>query len=297
MRRQHLIVARVGRNSLHPRWLDRARMRSWDLHLCPFEPLPAAAREDCSTSDVIVGPKWAGLRELLNRWDGWRGYQYIWLPDDDLLTDAPNIDRFFATAATLGWDLCAPALDETSYYAHYSTMRNRRCTARRTGFVEIMAPCFSRAALGQLLPTLSESTTGWGWGLDSVWPKLLGYQNVGVIDATPVRHTRPVGAFRDAALGQRVLAESDALLARHDCQQVHRVFEALGPDLKPMTLDPAGLTALLVDGWQYLLPANPALLPWMVQAQAPAGGWPAYPVAGTPSHAMPGDALGLQGAA
>ncbi|WP_156391724.1 MULTISPECIES: DUF707 domain-containing protein [unclassified Roseateles] len=290
-RRRHLVVARVGRNSLHPRWLDGAEERSWDLHLCPFEPLPEAALEGCSTSDVIVGPKWAGLNELLTRWDGWRDYEQIWLPDDDLLTDAGNIDSFFATTAALGWSLSAPALDEDSYYAHYSTMRNRRCTARCTGFVEIMAPCFSGPTLDRLLPTFSLSTTGWGWGLDSVWPRLLDYQNMGVIDATPVCHTRPVGAFRDATLAARVLAESDRLLAEYGCEQVHRVFQAFGPDLKPLLLGPSELTALLVDGWQYLLPGNPALLPWMVQAQAPADGWPAYPVAGTPAHATRGRTL------
>lgn len=297
MPRKNLIVARVGRNSLHPRWLEGAEQRDWDLHLCPFEALPDGATEGCTTSEVIVGPKWTGLNTLLTQWDGWKAYDHIWLPDDDLLTHAGNIDQFFATAAALGWDLCAPALDEGSYYAHYSTLRNHRCTARRTGFVEIMAPCFSRAGLEQLLPTLALSTTGWGWGLDSVWPKLLDYQAMGVIDATPVCHTRPVGAFRDAALSQRVMAESDALLARFGCEQVHRAFEVLGPDLKPLLLEPAALTTLLVDGWRYLLSGNPALLPWMVQAQTPADGWPPYPVAGTPSHATRGHAPALTEAA
>ena len=125
-----------------------------------------------------------------------------------------------------------------------------------------------------------------GLGLDSVWPKLLGYERMGVVDDTPVLHTRPVGAFRDAELGRRVLAESDRLLRDHDCGQVHRVFEAIGPDLRPMQLDPTELMALVADGWQYLLPTNPAVLPWIVQAQSPQDGWPQYPVDGTPSRAV-----------
>jgi hypothetical protein len=285
MHRKHLVIARVGRNSLHGQWLRDDGRRDWDLHLCPFELLLPEARAGCTSSEVIVGPKWAGLRQLLDTWNGWREYDYIWLPDDDVLTTAANINRFFAIASALQWDLCAPALHEDSYYAHYSTMRNRNCTARCTGFVEIMVPCFSRAALERLLHTLALSNTGWGWGLDSVWPKLLGYERMGVIDDTPVLHTRPVGAFRDAELGRRVLAESDRLLSDYDCAQVHRVFEAIGPDLRPMNLDPTELTALLADGWQYLVPANPAVLPWIVEAQAPPGGWPTYPVAGTPSRA------------
>ena len=289
MHRRHLVIPRVGRKSLHPHWLEGAPRRNWDLHLCPFEPLAAEARANCTSSEVIPGPKWAGLRELLNAWNGWREYEYIWLPDDDVLTTAENINRFFSTASALQWELCAPALHEDSYYAHYSTMRNRNCTARRIGFVEIMVPCFSRAALERLLPTLALSTTGWGWGLDSVWPKLLDYQRMGVIDDTPVLHTRPVGAFRDPELGERVLAESDRLLRDHACCQVHRVFEAIGPDLQPMELDPTELMALLADGWQYLVPTNPVVLPWIVQSQSPQNGWPEYPVAGTPTRAVQRD--------
>lgn len=285
MEARNLVIVRAGRNSLHPHWLLGAEARNWDLHLCPFEALPVAAQGECTASEVITGPKWAGLQELLEGWEGWRRYDRIWLPDDDVLTSADELNRFFDIAAELQWDLCAPALHEHSYYAHYSTMRNFNCTARRTGFVEIMLPCFSRKALELLLPTFSLSTTGWGWGLDSVWPKLLRYERMGVIDATSMLHTRPVGAFRDAALGQRVLAESDRLLHDYSCGQVHRVYEALGPDLQPMQLDPAELLALLVDGWQYLVSTNPSVLPWIVQSQAPPAGWPPYPAAGTPSRA------------
>ena len=46
----------------------------------------------------------------------------------------------------------------------------------------------------------------------SRWPKLLDYQNVGIIDCTPVTHTRPVGVMRDLELARAVHAESDAIL-------------------------------------------------------------------------------------
>jgi hypothetical protein len=81
-----------------------------------------------------------------------------------------------------GLDLLAPALSETSYFAHFDTMHNGSFHGRRVGFVEIMCPGFSRAAVERLLFTLELSETGWGCGLDSVWPKLLDYRNVGVLD-------------------------------------------------------------------------------------------------------------------
>jgi hypothetical protein len=285
MPRRNLVVARVGRKSLHPSWLTPGAARDWDLYLCPYQELPPQEGLDFTIGDVIAGPKWSGLRALLNNWTGWRNYSYIWLPDDDLFASQETIGRMFTVAQALSLDLCAPALHESSYYAHFSTMRNRRCFARRTGFVEIMAPCFSRRALENLLPTLDLTSTGWGWGLDSVWPKLLDYRNTGVIDAAAVLHTRPVGAFRDEELGRRVLAESDRIMEQYGCAQVHETFEAIGPDLKTLGLSREALAATLADGWAYLLESNPAVLPWLVRAQQPQSGWSDYPIAGSPSCA------------
>lgn len=286
MTRPHLIIARVGAQSLHPSWLNSAQPRNWDLYLCPYQELGPSAAANCTLGSVIAGPKWTGLKALLNDWQGWREYERVWLPDDDLFASQESINRLFEISTALGFDLCAPALNECSYYAHFSTMRNRRCAARRTGFVEIMAPCFSKSALDTLLPTLDLTPTGWGWGLDSLWPKLLEYRNVGVIDSTPVLHTRPVGQFRDAELGRQVRAESDAIMQAYQCGQVHTTFTAIGEDLQELALSPEALTSTLVDGWRYLWTAQPAVLPWLVEAQRPPQGWDNYPIAGVPSCAM-----------
>jgi hypothetical protein len=234
-------------------------------------------------SDVIVGPKWSGLRQVLNEWDGWRDYDHVWLPDDDVYASQDTISRMFEGAEAVGLDLFAPALHETSYYAHFSTMANRRFHGRWVGFVEIMVPGFSRAALERLLPTLDRTETGWGWGLDSLWPKLLDYENVGILDGTPVVHTRPVGQMRDLELARRVHAESDAIFAEYDCRQVHTTFGAFGPDLAPLDLAPDRLLVELVKGWDYLWEADPRILGWIVDYQRARFPGPEYPVEGTPS--------------
>jgi hypothetical protein len=285
MSRSNLVIVRAGRKSLHPSWLARTQPRNWDLYICPYEPVPPQDELDVAIGEVVTGPKWTGLRELLHRWDGWREYEYIWLPDDDVFTSQESINQLFDLGKALSLELFAPALHEASFYAHFDTMRNQRCFARRTGFVEIMVPCFSVSALSKLLPTLDLTPTGWGWGLDSLWPYLLNYRNVGVIDAVPVLHTRPVGQFRDAALDQRVRAESDLIMARHGCQQVHATFKIIGADREPVCLKPDALALRLAEGWRYLLDSNPAVLPWVLAAQQPQGGWGDYPIAGTPSCA------------
>src|SRR3954471_13648236 len=101
---RNLVIARVGATSLHRQWLDPETPRTRDLRLCPFQPVAEPA-------EGIPGPKWAGVRELLNAWDGWREYDYIWLPDDDIATTQVTINRLFDVAATVGLDLFAPALD------------------------------------------------------------------------------------------------------------------------------------------------------------------------------------------
>ena len=280
--RRNLVLVRVGANSLHPGWTRPGAARTWDLRLCPYEPIPDQSGIDCQVGDVITGPKWSGIRELLNSWDGWRDYDYIWFPDDDIAASPDAINRLFDVAAALRLDLFAPALDDASHYAHFIAMRNTSFFGRWVGFVEIMIPGFSRAALEKVLPTLDLTETGWGWGLDSVWPKLLDYENVGIVDAVAVTHTRPVGVMRDADLRERVHAESDQLLDRFDCRQEHVTFGAFGADLQRLDLSPEQLLAGLARGWQRLIEKDPRVLWWIADFQRQHAPRLDYPVAGTP---------------
>lgn len=281
--RQHLVIPRVGKRSLHPFWLDQTKERSWDLYLCPFQEITAPPDGECTVGDVLPGPKWEGLRTLLNNWNGWRDYDYIWLPDDDIFTNQEDIDAMFRFGAALDFDLFAPALQENSYYAHYITMANQSFFARRVGFVEIMVPCFRRETLEQLLPTLDLTATGWGWGLDSVWPKLLGYEGLGILDGVPVMHTRPVGAFREPALGRRVIEESDRLLERYGCRQELTTFAGVDEALSDIALAPDQLLVRLIEGWHYLLDRDPSVLRWTVEHQRRPFHWREYGTEGAPS--------------
>ncbi len=296
MAERGLVIARVGSRSLHPHWLISDKPRDWDLYLSPYQDLPPELHRDCEVGEVIPGPKWSGLRTLLQRWSGWRDYDYVWLPDDDILASQDTISRMFRQARLFGFDLFAPSLHEDSHFAHYFTMRNRSLSARAVGFVEIMVPGFSRAALEHLQHTLDLSTTGWGWGLDSVWPKLLDYQNVGILDGVPVLHTRPVGQFRDPELGRRVNEESDTLLRRYGCRQEMTVFRAFGPDLEPLDLGPDELLVTLAAGWSYLFDSDPRVLRWIVEHHKAAAGleWPAYLESGHPTSPA-ADASGRRG--
>jgi hypothetical protein len=280
----NLVLVRAGRGSLHSSWIDRGRPRDWDIRLVPYQEVAPPQDGEYTVGEVVPGPKWAGIREALKAWDGWRDYEYVWMPDDDIFASHDTVTRLFEVARRTKLDLFAPALHDASYFAHFITMQSRGFFGRWTGFVEIMVPGFSRAALERLLPTLDESETGWGWGLDSVWPKLLDYRNVGIIDAVAVTHTRPVGEMRDLDLRRRVHEESDRLLARYECQQEHVTFGAFGPDGAPVDLEPERLLAQLVEGYWPLIERDPRVLSWISDLQLTHFLRPEYPTAGTPSE-------------
>jgi hypothetical protein len=281
--RKNLVMARVGARSLHRGWFDEAQARNWDLYLSPYEATPPLSDVDCVVGEVIAGPKWSGLRQVLQEWDGWREYDQIWLPDDDIRASQAVVNAMFDMAAAMGLRLYAPALDRASYYGHFITKQNPRFFGRRVGFVEIMVPGFDAATLEALLPTLDLTETGWGWGLDSVWPKLLNYKDIGIFDGLTVTHTRPIGAARDADLFGQLLAESDKLLRLYDCRQVHTTFAGFGADLKPVDLTPDELLIELIGGWDYLIDKDARLLAWIADFHLQHFGVEDYPAEGTPS--------------
>ncbi|GJD65622.1 hypothetical protein [Methylobacterium frigidaeris] len=279
-----LVIARVGRKSLHRCWTDVGRPREWDLYLCPFEDIGPQDDLNCYIGDVIPGPKWTGLTKLLNAWPGWRDYDQIWLPDDDILARQDDITAMFGVGRALDFHLFAPALHEASHYAHFIAMRNTSFFARQVGFVEIMIPCFRRTVLEELLPTFALSATGWGFGLDAAWPKILNYEHIGIIDGVSVVHTRPVGGFKDADLRRRVMQESDGILAKFACEQRLITFAGIGPDLREISLSPEALLVELVRGWEYLFDGCPEALRWLYEQQRCLFSDSPYPMSGLPTN-------------
>lgn len=202
-----LIVLRCGRGSLHWDWLSSSS-ENWDLVLCPYEPIDARGLE----AHLIPGQKWDGLRLFFGLFDRWKNYDYICLPDDDLAVKNGIWSAFFNFCAEKRIQLAAPALLPASYYSHLITMQNLNFSARQTSFVEIMMPCFSTDFFSEILPTLNLTKSGFGFGLDFLWPGMLKYENIWISDATPVLHTRPVGNMRDKRLAELCKADLNFIL-------------------------------------------------------------------------------------
>jgi hypothetical protein len=192
MARRNLVVVRAGDNSLHPRWLEGNGERNWDCVVSYFGDEPNLFRVD----DVIRidgrGPKWQGLHDVfIKSPDLLQDYEYILLPDDDLLMRKDDINRLFEICGTHKFEVCHPTLTWDSYYSHFITLRNTGTLLRYTNFVELMAPCLSKRVLNETVGYFGNTVSG--WGLERAWAKLAGPMKMAVIDEVTVRHTRPIG--------------------------------------------------------------------------------------------------------
>ena len=191
---RNLVVVRAGDDSLHGRWVAAGR-RDFDLFVSYYGRTPGRYAADAEYHEHRPGPKWPCLGELLREQAALvEGYECVWFPDDDLATDAGTIDRMFAFCHAHRLCLAQPALTRDSYCTWRTLLQDPDCHLRYAGFVEIMAPIFSREALRLCAPSFGESRSG--WGLDWLWPQLCreaGLDRSAVIDATPGRHTRPCG--------------------------------------------------------------------------------------------------------
>jgi GT2 family glycosyltransferase len=152
--------------------------------------------------------KWANVNAALAA-SPLDGADWLLIVDDDVVLPRGFLDRFLALAERYGFELAQPAHAFASHAAWDVTRRRPGVLAHRTRFVEIgPVTALSARAAATLLPF---PDLRMGWGLDARWSAVAAEHGwpVGVIDATPVRHLRPVATDypRDAAI-----AEAEAFL-------------------------------------------------------------------------------------
>ncbi|WP_298771605.1 hypothetical protein [uncultured Shewanella sp.] len=192
--KRFLVIARVGDNSLHPYWLENAEPH-FDLFLSYFGDKPEYYRVQADYYEQVKGGKWPMIHQLIEKnWELISQYEAVWLPDDDIMTDACNINKMFTLFDSFHLALAQPALTMNSYFSHSSLLQQPNSILRFCNFVEVMMPMFSADTLRSLKATFGQSSSG--WGLDSLWPYLIdnkNYKKIAIIDTISVTHTRPVG--------------------------------------------------------------------------------------------------------
>lgn len=181
------------------------------------------------------GTKLPALHDLLeDHWATIGQYRYIWLPDDDLACSGDDIDRLFLACEQYELKLAQPSLSYDSFFGHLITLNNTSFEVRFTNFVEIMAPCFSIEALAAVRHTFGANLSG--WGLDYVWPQMVGGEPhaVGIIDRVQIKHTRRIGGPIYRALNEKQTSLEDemnrALEAHSASLYRHKIVEAVYRD-------------------------------------------------------------------
>ena len=191
-KKRNLVICRAGDGSLHPQWLQPRENREFELFIDYYGNEIGKYAQAADYYRASKSYKWPQMYNLIASMpDKLFEYDAIWFPDDDLSTDCTRINKMFEIFHCAALRLAQPALTRDSYYSHAITLENSKYAVRFTNFVEVMAPIFSREALMLCWQTFKCSSLG--WGIDFVWPKLLAYDKVAIIDETPVWHTRPVG--------------------------------------------------------------------------------------------------------
>ncbi|MBI1339138.1 hypothetical protein GC169_02845 [bacterium] len=220
-----LVLARAGDSSLHPAWLEAgggrsgralvkaASDRGWDLHLSYFgkadEPRKARAPNVTWSHDPQPS-KWPGVAAALRsgKIDLDR-YDYIALPDDDIVADAATWLRAFRTAQKHRLGACQLSLLHGSFFGHRRTLRIPGLELHYTSRVELMAPILRVDVLRALIPWLELDDNF--WGIEHVVAHLLRDEprSIAVLDTASVLHTRrfwtsgAYDAFRSAAADPR----------------------------------------------------------------------------------------------
>lgn len=193
-RRKNLVILRAGDNSLHPGWLAGGS-RDFDLLISYYGNTENRHREAADLYEMRKGPKWSCIGDLLQaRPELLEQYDAFWFPDDDLEANTATLNRMFSFFHAFELALAQPALTRDSYYSWDNLLQRDDYILRFVKFVEVMAPIFDRPSLKACLKSFGESRSG--WGLDWLWPELVAKgrtDRIGLIDATPVKHTRPLG--------------------------------------------------------------------------------------------------------
>lgn len=191
---KNLVIAAVGDDSCHSYWLNNKT--NFDLALIYFGSDIQKAKEyskDAKFFKQAKGDKFKLIYQFYKDFEKIisENYQFIWMPDDDIIISGNEIDRLFEISECEGLILSQPAVK--GYFSHRITMPKFLSYFRYTNFVEVLAPLMEISVFVNLSSTfcLNESS----WGYEFLWVKMLDNpkDKIGIIDSVTIFHTRPIG--------------------------------------------------------------------------------------------------------
>lgn len=190
--KHNCVISAVGKNSLHKLWNYGTNERTWDLHLIVFDLVFPSYYEDADFMYYKKGYKLRLIYDYIkNHPHILDAYDYFFFPDDDIYTNASNIEKLFENMKLYSLEIAQPSLIN-SYYTYFHTLKKEYTKIRYTNFIEMMLPCFSRTALKKVLYSFNENESG--WGIEYHWAELIDSNgmDMAILDDVPMKHTRPI---------------------------------------------------------------------------------------------------------
>ena len=189
--RENLLYVRCGNSSKIFEWFDEKKERNWDLMLSYFE-VPNEPKKYANYTSIGGLSKFSSVKDIHeDNPDLFTKYKFIGVIDDDLFFKFSDIDVIFDICSRCDLDIAQPSFSENSFVSYL--FKNVTDSAIRfTNFIEVMAPFFSNSAFKKCVPTFNKSIST--WGLDQLWPFLLGYpeNKLAIIDYVCADHLKPI---------------------------------------------------------------------------------------------------------
>lgn len=235
--RPYLLSIRTGGEQNFRSWFNAAGQRNWDMHLSLYDnpgnllSIPAEIVSCGGISKFFAAHECHGMADNL-----FDMYEAVAFFDDDVDIKFDDVNLLFEIFKAHDLWLAQPALSHHSFVSWPETLVCPAFKLRFTSFVEVMAPVFAQAALRTVLPTFKMSVSS--WGLDYLWPCLLGtpHHKVAIIDRVVATHTKEVDVGRGdfykmlQSIGVDANDEFHHIVKIFDLDRSIRHFGAVMPD-------------------------------------------------------------------
>jgi hypothetical protein len=228
--RRNLVILRAGDASLHGTWLPPSFKRNWDLHISYFGSKEAPTPLDKSGvtwSRDTDNNKWNGIARAVGRqMFSLDDYDYVAVPDDDLIGSPETWNAAFDLARRHGLNACQLSLHHASFFGHLDTLKQPCLELRYAPVVELMAGIIRVDVFKKMIPYLSLQDNL--WAMDYVVAHLLAEQprSMAILDAVSVLHTRDFWTgplYSSSRASGRSLHQIEAdFLSRHGLERVER---------------------------------------------------------------------------
>jgi len=119
---------------------------------------------------------------------GLHGYDAVWVADDDIIMDTESINRMFAIFSEYRLLVAQPSFDPRCKRPWQHTFTDPEFILRYTNFVENGVAVFATEVIDRIKRSFRDAGTG--FGVDFIWPSLLGFprDGIAIIDAVSCIH-------------------------------------------------------------------------------------------------------------